>query len=79
MVDELLANNPEELRKKAFWKIARNEYLYRKWNDAKTDSERELMIIDAVREYIVETCIGEIYAADEPADAVKMIRVLFGD
>jgi len=65
------------LRDIGFRRIQDNTILWRKWNDALTQTDREILMVEAIRDYIVEFCVGEIYAADEPVEAANIIHRTF--
>jgi hypothetical protein len=55
------------ISEKAFRRIQNDTILWRKWNDAKTDRERELLITEQVILIVAGYCIEEIYANHDDA------------
>ena len=67
--------NVSVISEKAFRRIQNDQILYRKWNDAKTQRERDLLITEQVIKIAAEYCIEEIYANhDDAFAAIKVIK-----
>jgi len=63
------------IREKAFRRIQNDMILWRKWNDAKTDDERNDLILKQVIIITAEYCVEEIYANhDDAFAAIKVIK-----
>jgi len=67
--------NVAAIREKAFRRIQNDMILWRKWNDARTESDREMLITEQVIKITAEYCIDEIYANNDDAfAAIKVIK-----
>jgi len=67
--------NVNVIREKAFRRIQNDMILYRKWNDAKTERDREVLITEQVILIVTGFCIEEIYANhDDAFAAIKVIK-----
>ena len=63
------------IREKAFRRIQNDMILWRKWNDAKTERDREVLITEQVIKITAEYCIDETYANhDDAFAAIKVIK-----
>ena len=69
----------KELAEIAFRAIQNDHILWSQWHDVKTVRERDHMLLVEVSKYVARFCIGEVYAAHEPSDAVDAIREQFGE
>jgi hypothetical protein len=67
--------NVAAIREKAFRRIQNDVILFRKWNDAKTERDREVLITEQVIKITAEYCIDETYANhDDAFAAIKVIK-----